>query len=62
MLDMTRRGFIALVGGAGLVLAAKVRLARAQQPAPPKKQALFQEECIPPLWNLLARQILVYRC
>jgi hypothetical protein len=32
MSDMTRREFIALVGGAGLLLAVKVRRARAQQP------------------------------
>jgi putative tryptophan/tyrosine transport system substrate-binding protein len=31
MSDMTRREFIALIGGAGLLLAAKVRRARAQQ-------------------------------
>ena len=35
MSDMTRREFIALIGGAGLLLAAKVRRARAQQPAMP---------------------------
>jgi ABC-type uncharacterized transport system substrate-binding protein len=35
MLDMKRRGFIALVGGAGLALAGKVRFAPAQQPAVP---------------------------
>jgi putative ABC transport system substrate-binding protein len=35
MLDMERREFIALVGGGGLLLAAKVRRARAQQPAMP---------------------------
>jgi putative tryptophan/tyrosine transport system substrate-binding protein len=33
MLDIRRREFIALVGGGGLLLAAKVRRARAQQPA-----------------------------
>jgi putative tryptophan/tyrosine transport system substrate-binding protein len=33
MLDMKRREFIALVGGGGLLLTAKVRRARAQQPA-----------------------------
>jgi hypothetical protein len=33
MSDMTRREFAALVGGVGLLLAAKVRRARAQQPA-----------------------------
>ena len=33
MSDMTRREFIALIGGAALLLAAKVRRARAQQPA-----------------------------
>jgi len=33
MLDMKRRELIALVGGGGLLLAAKVRRARAQQPA-----------------------------
>jgi putative tryptophan/tyrosine transport system substrate-binding protein len=35
MLDMKRREFIALVGGVGLLVAAKVRRARAQQPAMP---------------------------
>ena len=35
MLDMKRREFIALVGGGGLLLAAKVRRARAEQPAIP---------------------------
>jgi putative ABC transport system substrate-binding protein len=35
MLDMKRREFIALVGGGGLLLAAKVRRARSQQPALP---------------------------
>ena len=35
MLDMKRREFIALVGGGGLLLAAKVRRARAPQPAVP---------------------------
>src|SRR5262249_20028196 len=35
MSDMTRRELIALVGGAGLLLAVKVRRARAQQPAVP---------------------------
>ena len=35
MLNMKRREFIALVGGGGLLLAAKVRRARAQQPAMP---------------------------
>ena len=33
MLDIKRREFIALVGGGGLLLTAKVRRARAQQPA-----------------------------
>jgi len=32
MLDVKRREFIALLGGGGLLLAAKVRRARAQQP------------------------------
>ena len=31
MLDLKRRKFIALVGGGGLLLAAKVKRARAQQ-------------------------------
>jgi putative ABC transport system substrate-binding protein len=35
MSDMTRREFIALIGGAGLLLVVKVRRARAQQPAMP---------------------------
>jgi hypothetical protein len=35
MLDTTRREFIALVGGGGLLLAAKVRRARGQQAAMP---------------------------
>jgi putative tryptophan/tyrosine transport system substrate-binding protein len=35
MLDSKRREFIALVGGGGLLLAAKVRRARGQQPAMP---------------------------
>jgi putative ABC transport system substrate-binding protein len=35
MLDPKRREFIALVGGGGLLLAAKVKRARAQQPAMP---------------------------
>jgi ABC-type uncharacterized transport system substrate-binding protein len=35
MLDPKRREFIALVGGGGLLLAAKVKRARGQQPAPP---------------------------
>jgi ABC transporter substrate binding protein len=35
MPDMKRRDFIALLGGGGLLLAAKVRRARAQQPAMP---------------------------
>src|SRR5262249_31240180 len=35
MPDMKRRGFIALLGGGGLLLAAKVKRARGQQPAMP---------------------------
>src|SRR5262245_51308327 len=35
MLDSKRREFIALLGGGGLLLAAKVKRARAQQPAMP---------------------------
>ena len=35
MLDMKRREFIALLGGGGLLLAAKVKRARGQQPAMP---------------------------
>jgi putative ABC transport system substrate-binding protein len=35
MPDMKRREFIALLGGGGLLLAAKVRRARGQQPAMP---------------------------
>ena len=35
MLDPKRREFIALLGGGGLLLAAKVKRARGQQPAMP---------------------------
>jgi putative ABC transport system substrate-binding protein len=35
MSDMSRREFTALVGGVGLLLAVKIRRARAQQPAMP---------------------------
>ena len=35
MLDMKRREFIALASGGGLLLAVKVKRARAQQPAMP---------------------------
>jgi putative ABC transport system substrate-binding protein len=35
MLDIKRRKFIALVGGGGLLLTAKAKRARAQQPAMP---------------------------
>ena len=35
MLDSKRREFIALLGGGGLLLAAKVKRARGQQPAVP---------------------------
>ena len=35
MLDLKRREFITLVGGGGLLLAAKVKRARGQQPAVP---------------------------
>jgi ABC-type uncharacterized transport system substrate-binding protein len=35
MLDLKRREFIALVGGGGLLLAAKVKRARGQQPVMP---------------------------
>jgi hypothetical protein len=35
MLDMKRRELIALLGGGGLLLAAKVKRARGQQPAMP---------------------------
>jgi putative tryptophan/tyrosine transport system substrate-binding protein len=35
MLDTKRRDFIALLGGGGLLLAAKAKRARAQQPAMP---------------------------
>ena len=35
MLDLRRRDFITLLGGAGLLWAAKARRARAQQPAMP---------------------------
>ena len=40
MSDITRRECIALVGGAGLSFAVKVRRARAQQPAMPVIGAL----------------------
>jgi putative ABC transport system substrate-binding protein len=43
MLDMKRREFIALLGGGGLLLAAKVRRARGQQPAMPVVGVLSAE-------------------
>jgi putative tryptophan/tyrosine transport system substrate-binding protein len=41
MLDPKRREFIALVGGGGLLLAAKVRRARAQQPGRVRRIAIL---------------------
>jgi putative tryptophan/tyrosine transport system substrate-binding protein len=41
MLDIKRREFIALVGGGGLLLAAKVRRARAQQPQRMRRIAIL---------------------
>jgi putative tryptophan/tyrosine transport system substrate-binding protein len=41
MLDSKRREFIALLGGGGLLLAAKLKRARGQQPAMPVIGSLF---------------------
>src|SRR5438874_2055833 len=48
MLDTTRREFIALVGGGGLLLAAKVRRARAQQPAKITRIGILDDA---PMWQ-----------
>jgi putative tryptophan/tyrosine transport system substrate-binding protein len=48
MSDMTRREFIALVGGAGLLLAVKVRRARAQQAAKIPRIGIIDDT---PGWN-----------
>ena len=48
MSDMTRREFIALVGGAGLLLAVKVRRARAQQSAKIPRIGIIDDS---PKWN-----------
>jgi putative ABC transport system substrate-binding protein len=48
MSDMTRREFIALVGGAGLLLAVKVRRARAQQPEKIPRIGIIDDA---PRWN-----------
>jgi putative tryptophan/tyrosine transport system substrate-binding protein len=48
MSDMTRREFIALIGGAGLLLAVKVRRARAQQPAKIPRIGIIDDS---PTWN-----------
>ncbi len=54
MLDTTRREFIALVGGGGLLLAAKVRRARAQQPAKIPRIGILDDA---PMWQPF-RQVL----
>jgi putative ABC transport system substrate-binding protein len=48
MSDLTRREFIALIGGAGLLLAVKVRRARAQQPAKIPRIGIIDDS---PHWN-----------
>jgi putative ABC transport system substrate-binding protein len=48
MSDMTRREFIALIGGAGLLLAVKVRRARAQQPGKTPRIGIIDDA---PRWN-----------
>jgi putative ABC transport system substrate-binding protein len=48
MSDITRREFIALIGGAGLLLAVKVRRARAQQSAKIPRIGIIDDS---PIWN-----------
>src|SRR5262245_5966120 len=48
MLDIKRREFIALVGGGGLLLTAKVRRARAQQPAKIPRIGIIDDA---PMWQ-----------
>jgi putative tryptophan/tyrosine transport system substrate-binding protein len=48
MSDMTRREFIALIGGAGLLLAVKVRRVRAQQSAKIPRIGIIDDS---PIWN-----------
>src|SRR5205809_45760 len=48
MLDIKRREFIALVGSGGLLLAAKVRRARAQQPAKITRIGILDDA---PMWQ-----------
>src|SRR2546429_8843699 len=48
MLDIKRREFIALVGGGGLLLTAKVRRARAQQPAKITRIGILDDA---PMWQ-----------
>src|SRR5262249_25217043 len=48
MLDMKRREFIALLGAGGLLVAVKVRRARAQQPAKMPRIGIIDDS---PIWN-----------
>jgi putative ABC transport system substrate-binding protein len=48
MSDITRREFIALIGGAGLLLAAKVRRARAEQPEKIPRIGILDDA---PMWQ-----------
>ena len=54
MLNIKRREFFALVGGGGLLLAAEVRRARAQQPALPVVGFLHSVSADPMVTHALA--------
>ena len=54
MSDMTRREFIALVGGVGLLLAVKVRRARAQQAAKIPRIGIIDDS---PRWNAFRHEL-----
>src|SRR5215510_8746207 len=54
MSDMTRREFIALIGGAGLLFAVKVRRARAQQAAKIPRIGIIDDS---PRWNAFRHEL-----